>query len=99
MSEQQALFQAVLAEPEEDAPRLVFADWLEEHGDAFHQGWAELIRVQIAKSKLIEESPAWKKLDKADRGLREKYKKDLLKPFSGLALSGHVIRGFVERLT
>lgn len=99
MTEQQALLQAVLAEPEEDAPRLVFADWLEEYGDAPHRGWAELIRVQVAKARLTEESPAWRKLDRADRGQRDKHKEDLFRPFKGMAITGHVIRGFVERLT
>src|SRR5262249_17953660 len=46
-----------------------------------------------------EESPAWKKLDRRDRELRDKYKEKLLEPFRGLAMSGHVIRGFVERLS
>lgn len=38
-----ALFAAVLAEPEDDTPRLVYADWLDEHGRTDR---ADLIRVQ-----------------------------------------------------
>lgn len=37
------LLHAILAHPEDDAPRLVYADWLEERGQAER---AELIRVQ-----------------------------------------------------
>jgi uncharacterized protein (TIGR02996 family) len=43
--EERALQEAVRAEPEDDAPRLVYADWLEEYGQDER---AELIRVQIA---------------------------------------------------
>jgi uncharacterized protein (TIGR02996 family) len=40
----QALLYAVLAQPQDDAPRLVLSDWLEEQGQ---QERAEFIRVQI----------------------------------------------------
>ena len=39
-----ALLRAVLAAPDDDAPRLIYADWLDEHGDPAR---AEFIRVQI----------------------------------------------------
>jgi uncharacterized protein (TIGR02996 family) len=41
--EQQAFIETILAAPADDAPRLVYADWLEEHGDGAR---AEFIRVQ-----------------------------------------------------
>ena len=37
------IFQAVLEEPHSDAPRLVYADWLEEHGD----DRCDFIRLQL----------------------------------------------------
>src|SRR5262245_28245352 len=43
MSEREAFLQAILDAPADDAPRLVYADWLEDRGEAAH---AELIRVQ-----------------------------------------------------
>jgi uncharacterized protein (TIGR02996 family) len=45
--------------PEADGPRLVYADWLEEHGEAER---AELIRVQCARCLLAEAEPAWRAL-------------------------------------
>jgi uncharacterized protein (TIGR02996 family) len=99
MSDKEALLATILAEPDNDLPRLVFADWLEENGTVFERGWAELIRVQIAKARLVENSTAWNTLDKKDRDLRKKHKSELLRPFRGKAMDGHVIRGFVERLT
>jgi uncharacterized protein (TIGR02996 family) len=41
--EEAALIRSVVAEPDSDTPRLVYADWLEEHGRAER---AELIRTQ-----------------------------------------------------
>ena len=52
----EALFRGILDNPEDDVPRLVFADWLEEHGEADR---AEFIRVQCerARSGLIDCQP------------------------------------------
>lgn len=47
MSDGDALFAAILARPDEDVPRLAYADWLDEFGDERDRARAELIRVQI----------------------------------------------------
>jgi uncharacterized protein (TIGR02996 family) len=47
--EQRALWSAIRANPLDDTPRLVYADWLQEHGD---EARAEFIRVQCALAKL-----------------------------------------------
>ncbi len=39
----ESLFQAILDNPDDDTPRLVYADWLEENGDP---DWAERIRIE-----------------------------------------------------
>src|SRR4051812_13085406 len=44
MTDGDALLAAILAHPEEDTPRLAYADWLDEHG---HPERSEFIRVQI----------------------------------------------------
>jgi uncharacterized protein (TIGR02996 family) len=41
-----ALFQAILDAPDDDAPRLVYADWLDEHGDPER---AEFIRLEVKR--------------------------------------------------
>lgn len=43
-----ALLAAVCARPADDTPRLVFADWLDDHGDPAR---AEFIRLQIALAR------------------------------------------------
>jgi uncharacterized protein (TIGR02996 family) len=48
MREDDPFLQAILADPGNDAPRLIYADWLEERGDPR----GEFIRVQCALARL-----------------------------------------------
>jgi uncharacterized protein (TIGR02996 family) len=50
MTHAEAFLRDILAHPDDDAPRLIFADWLEEQGDANSVARAEFIRVQCALS-------------------------------------------------
>jgi uncharacterized protein (TIGR02996 family) len=50
--DRRALWAAVIAHPDDDAPRLVFADWLEEHGTKVDVARAEFIRVQCELARL-----------------------------------------------
>ncbi len=50
-----AFMRAIRAAPDDDAPRLVYADWLEENGDPAR---AEFIRVQCARARLPADDPA-----------------------------------------
>ena len=52
MSDATALLAAIRAAPDDDAPRLIYADWLDEHGQPER---AEFIRVQIELAR--HESP------------------------------------------
>jgi uncharacterized protein (TIGR02996 family) len=51
MSDRDALIAAILANPDEDTPRLALADWLDEHGDPAR---AEFIRVQCELARQFE---------------------------------------------
>lgn len=44
MTEREALLAVILREPEDDLPRLIYADWLEERGEV---AYAAFIRVQL----------------------------------------------------
>jgi uncharacterized protein (TIGR02996 family) len=44
MTDRQAFLRAIRESPDDDLPRLVYADWLEEHGEP---GRASLFRVQV----------------------------------------------------
>src|SRR5689334_5073625 len=56
MSEADALLAAICEAPQDDAPRLVYADWLEEYGDPNR---ADFIRGQIALAAMDEDDPAF----------------------------------------
>ena len=60
MLDREPFLQAIFAAPDDDLPRLVFADYLDEQGDS---DWAELIRVQCERAK-FETSALWER-DKA----------------------------------
>jgi uncharacterized protein (TIGR02996 family) len=54
-----AFLAAICEDPADDTPRLVYADWLEEHGDTAR---AEYIRLQIQRARGAEDDPrrpAW----------------------------------------
>lgn len=51
MDDRRALLSAIIASPDEDAPRLVFADWLQEHGDEHDHARAEFIRLQVEAAR------------------------------------------------
>jgi uncharacterized protein (TIGR02996 family) len=52
MNQEQAFLQAICEDPDDDAVRLIYADWLDEHGQPER---AEFIRVQIELARL----PRW----------------------------------------
>lgn len=56
MSERDALLAAVCADPDDDTPRLVFADWLQENGE---ERRAEFIREQIRFAAEPRSAPGW----------------------------------------
>ena len=51
--DQNAFLHTICAHPDEDAPRLVYADWLDERGDPL----GEFIRVQVELAKIKENHP------------------------------------------
>jgi uncharacterized protein (TIGR02996 family) len=62
LSDGEALLKAIIADPDDDTPRLVFADWLDEFKD---KRWAEVIRKEypgVARKVLKGELPKSKKL-------------------------------------
>jgi uncharacterized protein (TIGR02996 family) len=58
LTERQALLRAVIDSPDEDAPRLVCADWLEEHGATeADRARAAFIRLQVEYARLDRYDP------------------------------------------
>ena len=80
MSDEEPFLQAVLAAPDDDGPRLRYADFLEEGGDLEGVARAEFVRVQIALERLPEDDPSWADLIRREQTLLREYRGRWLRP-------------------
>jgi uncharacterized protein (TIGR02996 family) len=96
MTHADAFLQAVVAEPDDDAPRLVFADWLEDHGD---EARAEFIRAQVELAKLPPGDPRRWELQDRERALLAEHGDAWAAPVKGLVRRWQFRRGFVEAVS
>ncbi len=78
MTPEDAFLDDIRMEPESDAPRLIFADWLEDHGQADR---GEFIRVQIERHRCADESPA---LRRRAEGLLQRHWDEWVRPLATL---------------
>jgi uncharacterized protein (TIGR02996 family) len=67
MMDDRAFMQAILASPEDDAPRLVYADWLEERGESQR---GEFLRADVTLAKLSKGDGGYAKVRTRWRALR-----------------------------
>src|SRR5262245_1252198 len=94
-AEMNAFLAAIAAEPGEDTPRLVFADWLEEQG---YPDRAEMIRVQCEEDQLPyteANEPAQKALEKRATALVRQFQKTWLAGRPS-RWSVHFLRGLLQ---
>ena len=79
MSDEDALLAAIAAHPDEDTPRLVYADWLDEHDRPIR---AEFIRVQvdIAQKELLPRREQDRYVDvwKRNQELIDEHRREIL---------------------
>jgi len=67
MTDGDALYRAIVARPEDDTPRLVYADWLEENG---HEEEAEFIRLECRLEASTPDLPEYTELTERCEELR-----------------------------
>jgi uncharacterized protein (TIGR02996 family) len=70
-TDESALWRAVVAAPHDDAPRLIYTDWLEENGAPER---AEFIRVQCRLARLDDAAAERPLLERRERHLWQRYK-------------------------
>src|SRR5262245_9393769 len=80
--------------PDDDGPRLIFADWPDEQGDPR----GECIRVQVALARLPEHDRRRLKLARIERDLLTRFADVWAEPIRGLATGPVFRRGFVEEV-
>jgi uncharacterized protein (TIGR02996 family) len=113
-TEAEAFLQRIRAYPDDDTPRLIFADWLEEQSAGFPAAAerARFIRVQIALARLeedlaasddsfavrCEQEEARRKLVHEERVLLDHNREDWISLMRDLATGHQFRRGFVEEV-
>jgi uncharacterized protein (TIGR02996 family) len=90
-----AFLRAILAAPQDDGPRLVYADWLDEQGEADR---AAFIRVQCQLARLEEHGPRRVDLEARERALLERHEAAWLGELPPAARAWSFRRGFPDRL-
>jgi uncharacterized protein (TIGR02996 family) len=95
MSDADALLRAVLAAPDDDAPRLVFADWLEEHGDPDR---AAFMRAQVELARMKMPDPRWDGFIQIGRTLWHEHREAWTAWISDWAEASEFRRGFLEHI-
>jgi uncharacterized protein (TIGR02996 family) len=106
MDDGSALLAAIAAHPEEDTPRLAYADWLDEHGFPVR---AEFIRIQIEIKKYAhlpsKQQQGYADLYRRQNAIKTYHRRELLGPlgdeFTAAEWNHDVIfdRGFLAELT
>jgi uncharacterized protein (TIGR02996 family) len=90
---QDAFRQAIRETPDDDAPRLIYADWLDDQDDPVRSARAEFIRVQCARARLEPDDDRQSEQQARERRLFVQHARSW---GEGLDLS-RFRRGFVER--
>lgn len=106
MTDLEALYAGICAQPDEDTPRLALADFLDEQGGKDNQYRADFIRTHCQLSREEPWSKAWRGLnakwvklrDRADQ-LAAKHKLPWVSHFKGRIRAFYFERGLVGELT
>jgi uncharacterized protein (TIGR02996 family) len=96
MTEQESFLLAIAEHPDDDMPRLVYADWLEDHGDPER---AEFIRVQVELARGVEDATKRANLEEREQELRKLHKYRWIDPHYGnsalIDVDMYFERGFI----
>src|SRR5215813_9242328 len=95
----EAFLASILETPDDDVPRLIYADWLEEHGEPDR---AALIRIQIELARLPERAGDRRALEEREDALLKRYERRWTAPLRAVLPEDVTTpifhRGFVEEM-
>jgi type IV pilus assembly protein PilB len=94
MSPHDTFLRAVIENPDDDAPRLVYADWLDEQGDPR----GEFIHAQCEMGRQSCCGVPYFKLRRKALRLLRRHGREWVRPFQGLVRRSWFRRGFVEQV-
>jgi uncharacterized protein (TIGR02996 family) len=78
-------FRDIKEHPDDDTPRLIFADWLQEHGDAATAARGEFLRLQVLRHRLSQDDPNYHVLKRREGELFTQYRWTWLGPLADQA--------------
>jgi uncharacterized protein (TIGR02996 family) len=90
-----AFIRAIQETPDDDAPRLIYADWLDDHGDSDR---AEFIRLQCRLASMAEDDSERPELLKREADLLKKHRTTWLGPWDAHLNEAVFQRGFLTTL-
>src|SRR3954465_13878190 len=96
MSGESAFLSAIREAPEDDGPRLVFADWLEDHGDPAR---ADFIRVQCELARLERDDERGAELKRREKQLLDENEGRWAEGLSDVAWGWQFARGLPDQVT
>jgi uncharacterized protein (TIGR02996 family) len=92
LDQQRAFLRSIQETPEDDAPRLIYADWLDEH-DADR---ADFIRTQCRLEATPRNAPHWRELRTREAELLKRHKSQWLGPWDSRSNEATFRRGFLD---
>jgi uncharacterized protein (TIGR02996 family) len=91
-SDHAAFLRAIRAAPDDDLPRLIYADYLDDHGDPR----GEFIRIQIERPRLPRDDPRRPELKGREDELLRRHREEWEGPLAAVVSHAVFRRGFVD---
>jgi uncharacterized protein (TIGR02996 family) len=89
-------FRDIKEHPDDDTPRLIFADWLQEHGDAARAARGEFLRLQVLRHHLAPDDPGYELLKRREGELFTEHRWAWLGPLRDAARAWTFERGMIQ---
>jgi len=89
-------FRDIKEHPDDDTPRLIFADWLQEHGDVERAARGEYLRLRVLRHRLSPDDPSYDILKRREGELFSEYRWKWLGPLADQARLWHFERGLIQ---
>ena len=93
LAQQRAFLHSIQEAPDDDAPRLIYADWLDEHGDPDR---ADFIRTQCRLEALSRDDPRRRELRTRETDLLRRHRSAWLGPWDSRSNEATFRRGFLD---
>lgn len=91
-----SFFRTIKENPDDDTPRLIFADWLQERGDIADAARGEYLRLCVLRHRLSPDDPTYSVLKRREGELFTQYRWNWLGPLVDAARRWTFERGMIQ---